>query len=427
MVTKDKVTKVSAFVLAILLAFTGIITFNLPTPSAKTLEELQAEERKYAEELAELKTSMEGVNDDLAAAVVQLDDILNYKLPAATERLNNANAEAERTQKIADDLRKRLTAAEQLLKQSQNALKNAKTGYDSARESLAYVTRTEARGSNELAALQVVFNAGDATDFINTLESNDAMRRLESRLMNEHANSISIEKGRAQKGSTIKELVDSLRKEAEANEKAAESARIEAQTAKNEIDSLRSQYESLKVELENKKVELEESKKRAQKAYDSTMSAIGLLNPSGGGTGGGLIPPNAKSKFWYPVQNPRITCGFYDCAGYFTTCIQHKATDFGAPCGTPVYASASGTVVGSGYDWTSGGAIYVGINHGSFDGYNWGSVYYHLQSHVVANGQYVERGQLIGYVGNTGWSTGCHLHFAVTQNGAYVDPMALLS
>ena len=59
------------------------------------------------------------------------------------------------------------------------------------------------------------------------------------------------------------------------------------------------------------------------------------------------------------------------------------------------------------------------MNHG--DGYS--SLYAHMTDYVVSNGQYVEKGQLLGYVGSTGWSTGPHLHFTIYYNGSTVNPM----
>ena len=90
--------------------------------------------------------------------------------------------------------------------------------------------------------------------------------------------------------------------------------------------------------------------------------------------------------------------------------------DLAAPTGTPIYASRSGTVSVASYDGSSG--YYVQINHG--DGYR--SIYMHMTHFVVYAGQTVSQGQLIGYCGSTGASTGPHLHFGISLNGTYVNP-----
>lgn len=94
----------------------------------------------------------------------------------------------------------------------------------------------------------------------------------------------------------------------------------------------------------------------------------------------------------------------------------HTGNDYAAPTGTPTYAAASGKVIYAGYSSSAGN--YVVINHG--DGLT--TKYMHHVSLTVRTGEYVEKGQQIGYVGNTGNSTGPHLHFQVEENGVPVNP-----
>jgi len=89
----------------------------------------------------------------------------------------------------------------------------------------------------------------------------------------------------------------------------------------------------------------------------------------------------------------------------------HNATDISAPCGEPVYAAEGGYVVISQDGWNGGYGNYVVIYHQNFS-----TLYGHLSLRTVEEGEYVEKGDLIGYVGNTGKTkgvTGCHLHFEV--------------
>lgn len=95
----------------------------------------------------------------------------------------------------------------------------------------------------------------------------------------------------------------------------------------------------------------------------------------------------------------------------------HTGIDITAPRGTPVYATADGYV--SGETGGSGYGIVVIINHG----YSYKSVYAHLSKKAVKAGQKVKRGQIIGYVGNTGLSLGPHLHYEIIKNGSYVNPV----
>jgi murein DD-endopeptidase MepM/ murein hydrolase activator NlpD len=66
------------------------------------------------------------------------------------------------------------------------------------------------------------------------------------------------------------------------------------------------------------------------------------------------------------------------------------------------------------------------IDHGFHKGAGLATISNHLSGYAVNEGDWVERGQVVGFVGNTGWSTGCHLHFTVMQNGSAVDPMRWL-
>lgn len=96
---------------------------------------------------------------------------------------------------------------------------------------------------------------------------------------------------------------------------------------------------------------------------------------------------------------------------------RHTGIDIAAPRGTPIYATADGIV--SREDGGSGYGITVIINHG----YSYKTLYAHLSKKAVKPGQRVTRGQVIGYVGNTGLSFGSHLHYEVIKNGIPVNPV----
>lgn len=102
----------------------------------------------------------------------------------------------------------------------------------------------------------------------------------------------------------------------------------------------------------------------------------------------------------------------------------HQGIDLSAPCGTPLYAAEAGVVSHMGFD-SSGGWRLV-IDHGSVDGVSLQSVYLHAQGYRVRRGDRVSRGELVGTMGSTGWSTGCHLHYGVKAGGQHVDPLGWL-
>src|SRR5829696_4824440 len=99
----------------------------------------------------------------------------------------------------------------------------------------------------------------------------------------------------------------------------------------------------------------------------------------------------------------------------------HDGTDFGAGCGTPIRAPDSGRVAEKYYN--AGYGYRLMIDHGFESGRFVTTGYNHASRYVVHVGQHVRQGQVIGYVGSTGYSTGCHLHLMVWLNGRLVNPM----
>jgi murein DD-endopeptidase MepM/ murein hydrolase activator NlpD len=102
----------------------------------------------------------------------------------------------------------------------------------------------------------------------------------------------------------------------------------------------------------------------------------------------------------------------------------HDGTDFGVSCGEGMRAAADGTVTQEYYSSVYGNRLYLDV--GKINGKSITVVYNHATSYRLKVGDTVKRGAVVGYVGSTGWSTGCHLHFTVLQNGTAVDPMGYL-
>ncbi len=123
-----------------------------------------------------------------------------------------------------------------------------------------------------------------------------------------------------------------------------------------------------------------------------------------------------------PVSNKdlsRIASGFgLRIDPVYKTVRMHKGLDFTAPQGTPIYATANGTVTKAEYNPTGYGN-YVVINHG----YGYETLYGHMVKVNCTPGTQVVRGQLIGWIGTTGKSTGPHCHYEVHKNGEAIDPI----
>lgn len=129
-----------------------------------------------------------------------------------------------------------------------------------------------------------------------------------------------------------------------------------------------------------------------------------------------------NARLAWPTESRRITATYHDPTyPFIATLGQHSGLDLGVKQGTPVMAAETGYIakVALGTKWYGN---YIMIIHGG----NITTLYGHLSSVQVSQDQYVTKGQLIGYSGNTGYSSGPHLHFEVRSNGIPVDPQSYL-
>jgi murein DD-endopeptidase MepM/ murein hydrolase activator NlpD len=164
----------------------------------------------------------------------------------------------------------------------------------------------------------------------------------------------------------------------------------------------------------------------AEAAAAEAAAARNNAGNSGSSSGGNAAVavddgPTGNSTFIRPIAGAGIASGY----GYRTDPITggsglHSGIDFSAGCGTPIRAAGSGTVVSAG--WNGGYGNTTTISHGG----GLATLYAHQSQIGVSGGQAVSQGEVIGYVGTTGRSTGCHLHFEVRVNGNPVNPLGYL-
>lgn len=122
-----------------------------------------------------------------------------------------------------------------------------------------------------------------------------------------------------------------------------------------------------------------------------------------------------SGEYFWPVDGGYISAYMGDGRG-------HKGLDIAAPYGTPIYAAASGTVTRAANKYDGyGNSVMVANDDGNV------LMYAHMSSIAISYGDYVVKGQLLGYVGATGYATGNHLHFEVRSNGYYLDPLDYIS
>lgn len=166
------------------------------------------------------------------------------------------------------------------------------------------------------------------------------------------------------------------------------------------IDVYAAQTKNLQAEMQQKKAVLNDLLAQLNER-NARLNATPDIWPTAGGE---------ITSRWGGRSNPFTGSG-YD---------YHPGIDIGNDYGAPVYAGAAGYVEYAG--WYSGYGRYVKISHG----YGYETAYGHMSSIAVSDGAYVEKGQVIGYVGSSGYSTGPHLHYEVIINGHDSDPLKLM-
>jgi murein DD-endopeptidase MepM/ murein hydrolase activator NlpD len=149
-------------------------------------------------------------------------------------------------------------------------------------------------------------------------------------------------------------------------------------------------------------------------SIEDRLSAVDKANRSDARNGGGIatVDQGAPDVWLLPLKvDYRITTLYEMRWGAF-----HSGMDLAAPYGTPIYAAHAGTVLVSSYYGGYGNCVIMDVGNGV-------TVYYgHQSALTVVEGQQIKAGQLLGYVGSTGQSTGNHLHFELRLNGEAVDP-----
>ena len=229
------------------------------------------------------------------------------------------------------------------------------------------------------------------------------------------------------------EILDNMKNAKEALESdklTLESQRSELQSKKADLDAQNSQMRAKQNELNSSVAAAQMSAAEAQQAQKDAQAAIESDEMNYEAVKKQIqkmIAAAAASKptlsftgFICPLNSYSRISSEYGWRKNPVTGVNklHAGTDFAAPGGTPIYAAASGYVQVAG--WSSGGyGNYVIIYHGKMsDGNQYSTLYGHMRSVATSAGKYVQQGEIIGYVGSTGNSTGNHLHLEVWKGGS---------
>lgn len=250
----------------------------------------------------------------------------------------------------------------------------------------------------DVSYLEVLLDATDVKDFLTRYDMLSMIVDSDVKLIE------SIEEQRAE--------LDLQKSELEVKQKELVSIREEQETKKNSLNEKKELKEDYLSSVRSEAKAYEQALAELEQASNQLEAMIRQIQ-SGGSTvvGSGIYTwptpgySNITSSYgmrYHPVLKTRK---------------MHTGVDIGAPMGANIVAADSGTVIFAG--WMNGYGNVIVLDHGN----GMSTLYAHQSSFAVSNGATVVKGQTIGKVGSTGWSTGPHLHFEVRINGAYTDPL----
>ncbi len=362
----------------------------------------------------------------------QLDES-SAQLAAATAALQQAQADLARAQAYLAQTEGELAAARALDEQMQQRLEAAVARLRAARRDLeagradvaaqedelrSMVVSTYQQGDPSLLGLSMVFTTQDPAQIAGSLNASSTVVDAQSAVLDHFEASKVMLAVKRTEMRAAKDDVAEKRAAAAKNLRTKQALEEQARNAASQVATM----VSLRAEARDTAVKAKNSDLAALAKLQAERDRIAALIAAQVVTGGTYTGPVNGNGFLDVPVNGRITSPFgwriHPIWGYRSL---HDGIDFGAACGTPILAPASGTVLSEYYQTAWGNRII--INHGQKFGVNVSTISNHLSGYAVAEGAHVDRGDVVGYVGTTGWSTGCHLHFTVLQNGTPVDPL----
>jgi len=381
-----------------LLASCLVAVASVPAKSSsEKLEAVEAKIGKAEERQGVLTSDIAAMGDEISALEGQVSSLRNQEA-AAEEALAAKEAELQGAE---DELREALDRLATLRGRLKRALVNL-------RDRLVAIYTY---GSADLT--EVILSSEDYGDMVARTAYFDAINESDQALA-ERVRSLRDEAKKLVRQRKIAKLtIEDARDAIAAKEQRLETTRSHLESREGALLSARAERRAALKGIEGNIDEHEEiaADLRSQIAQEIAEATGGVALPAGP-----MQSPSAAGFIW-PVEGT-VTSGF----GYRWGRM-HEGIDISVPEGTPIRAAADGTVILEQSEYESGGyGNYTCIDHGG----GLSTCYAHQLSFAASVGDRVSQGDVIGYSGNTGHSTGPHLHFEVRINGAPTDPLGYL-
>ena len=372
------------------------------------IKDMKAENKELEEKLKELRGQFQE-NENEMINMVEQKNLIDQEIAILTEQIANINHQ--------------ITSYSILIADKQDELDNAETRLaELSQKHRERIQAMEEEGT--LSYWEVLFKANSFADLLDRLNMIQEIAASDKRRMEELS-------AAAQRVTDVQETLNGEKADLESTRLELDEAQVLLEEKRAEADELLRQLiakgdefqalidesEDLQDDLMQEIAQAEKDLKEAEYKEWLATYVPPTTRPADNNKPSDQIP--SSSGWVCPVPYYTLTSPFgmrvHPISGKWK---MHNGVDLAAAQGTPIYAAKSGKVTVTSYQ-AGGAGYYVSINHG--DGFS--SVYMHMTRYIVAPGQYVNAGQVIGYVGSTGGSTGPHLHFGISYNGSYVNPM----
>ena len=399
-----KANSVISWILAVILALGGLAA----PASAASSKEIQQEIDGLKSKKAELQKEIDAIQRDYDENFSEMESLVAEK--------NTIDQEMTLISSKIEATNQEIAAYNQLIADTQEELEDAQEEL----RSLSEAHRERVRVMEEEGKLtywEVLFQANSFTDLLDRINMIEEINAADRRRIEQMRIAADIVTATQMNLANEKQALEEVREELAETETILAEKSLQYYDVLYELEQKADAFEvllaeseilqeELMVEIAAKEKDLKEAK------YDEYLAKLALQGDN----------PPSNATWVTPVSGYRLTSAFgmrkHPVLGVVR---MHNGIDMACAAGTPIYATRAGTVTRTAYQ-ASGAGNYVSINH--LDGFS--SIYMHMTHYVVSQGQTVSQGQLIGYVGNTGISTGDHLHFGISYAGTYVNPLAYI-
>ena len=383
------------------------------------------QKQKIDQQIAQLGTQLDDVDKELADVYLQLRRT-ELEIPNAQKDLEAARAALDAAKKHDEEVGARLRAAQGEERRLRGKSEAAAAAVGKSDEELRRLSLDAYKGGGVPNPASVFVGGADPQEAVDRSMNYRIALESQGAQLSELRTQQSVTKSVADRLTAVRAEIDSLKAESEKALKARRDAESAARKAKDALDALYAAQSKQKADLEAKKkkyLDAQGNLKGQSAGLDKDIQALVAeerRREASAGRSTPVVAPRGAGTFMRPSDGPLSSpfgSRFHPILHYWKL---HAGQDFAAACGSPVRAMAAGTVLATTYNSAAGNKVIV--DHGMYNGQSLVTSYHHLQGFAVSAGQKVAQGQTVGFVGSTGSSTGCHLHFETHINGTPVDP-----